>query len=251
MAQDRFIHAHIHLKHTLAFPHGSGAEQRGGSAASLVNALVPQIVEEIVEVINAIFRERIAKRICEQIVDVHVSQATEVPKTSSPNRTSQRTVEQNLNAPVPEMAKQPVETPETVSPDRIQQRTVEQIIDASVPQAVEELEEVFRVCSLDRVQQCSVEQDIETPAILLVGKIVEMPVTRKTQQGVNTHVQHVVNAVEVEKHVVPEKINQETKRIKMPLLQFTDKVVDNPVVAQRHFHGDCSEEHRDSPVAIL
>ena len=58
-------------------------------------------------------------------------------------------------------------------------------------------------------------------------------------------VQHVVNAVEVEKseiieetvqrmkHIIQEKINQETKRIKIPPLQFTDKVVDNPVVAQR------------------
>ena len=42
-------------------------------------------------------------------------------------------------------------------------------------------------------------------------KILEMPVTRKTQQVANTHVQHVVNAVEVKKYVVPEKINQETR----------------------------------------
>ena len=59
-----------------------------------------------------------------------------------------------------------------------------------------------------------------------------MPVTRKAQQGVNTHVQHVVNAVEVEKHVVREKINQETKRIEIPP-QFMDKAIDIPVVAQR------------------
>ena len=139
----------------------------------------------------------------------------------------------NLNAPVPEMAKQLVEMLETVSPGRIQQRTVEQIIDASVLQAVEELAEVSKVFSQDRIQQRSVEQDIGTPAILLVEKIVEMPVTRKTQQGVNTHVQHVVNAVEVEKHVVQEKINQETKRIEIPPLHFMDKATDIPVVAQR------------------
>ena len=47
------------------------------------------------------------------------------------------------------------------------------------------------------------------------------------------YVQHVVNAVEVEKHVVPEKINQETKRIEIPPLQFMDKAIDIPVVAQR------------------
>ena len=98
---------------------------------------------------------------------------------------------------------------------------------------MEELAEVFRVFSLDRVQQRSVEQDIETPAISLVEKIVEIPVTRKTQQGVNTHVQHVVNAVELEKHVVQEKINQKTKRIEIQPLQFMDKTIDIPVVAQR------------------
>ena len=77
------------------------------------------------------------------------------------------------------------------------------------------------------------EQDIETPAISLVEKIVEMPVIRKTQRGVNTYIQHVVNAVEVEKHVVQEKINQETKRIEIPPLQFMDKANDILVVAQR------------------
>ena len=45
------------------------------------------------------------------------------------------------------------------------------------------------------------EQTIANPAISLAEKTVEMPVTRtqeKTQQVVNTHVQHVVNAVETE-----------------------------------------------------
>ena len=64
------------------------AEQRGGSAASLIDALIPLIMEEIVEAVNAVPRERIAQRICEQIVDVDGSQVaeqdTEAPKTSKP-----------------------------------------------------------------------------------------------------------------------------------------------------------------------
>ena len=52
------------------------------------------------------------------------------------------------------MVKQLVEMPETVSHDRIQQRTVEQIVDAPVPQAVEELAwKSRRVFSQDRIQQ--------------------------------------------------------------------------------------------------
>ena len=155
-------------------------------------------------------------------------QDTEVPKTSSRDRTLQRAAEQIPNVPVPE----------TISRDGVQQRTVEQIVDAPVPQAVEELAEVSKVFSQDRIQQRDVEQTIENPAILLVEKIVEMPVTRKTQQGVNTHVQHVVNTVEVErpklaKETVQEKINQVTKHIKIPQVQFLNKVDDMLVDVQQ------------------
>ena len=175
--------------------------------------------------------------------------------------------------------KQFVEVPETVSRDGVQQRTVEQIVDASVPQAVEELSEVSKVFSQGRIQQRIVEQII--PAIPLAEKIVELPVIQtkeKMQRGVNTHVQHVVNAVEVEKSeiiegtvqrkkpIIQEKINQVTRHVEIPvlkiiektvetpvtLLQFTDKVVNILFLAQRtDFQGDCSEEHRDSTDAIL
>ena len=66
-----------------------------------------------------------------------------------------------------------------------------------------------------------------------------------TQRGVNTHVQYVVNAVEVEKpeiieetaqkmkHTIQEKINQATKHIKIPQVQFLDKADDMLVDVQR------------------
>ena len=62
----------------------------------------------------------------------------------------------------------------------------------------------------------------------------------ETEQGVNVCVQHVVNAVDVQKHVVQEKINQETKRIEIPLLQFSrTRAIDNPCRgAETDFHGD-------------
>ena len=62
---------HTHISHK---PSNMVAERRGGSAASLIDALIPLIMEEIVEAVNAGPRERIAKRICEHIVDVHMSQ---------------------------------------------------------------------------------------------------------------------------------------------------------------------------------
>ena len=42
--------------------------------------------------------------------------------------------------------------------------------------------------------------------------------------------------VEVEKHIIQEKINQEIKRIEVPPLKFIDKAVDISVVAQRQAH---------------
>ena len=188
-------------------------------------------------------QEETSEKICEQIVEVHVPQVVgqvlEVPKTASRDRTLQETVERVVDVPVPEMVEQLVKLPKTVSEDGMQERTMEQTVDILVPRYVEEPTEFFKASSLDRVQQSSAEQTIETLAIFFVGKIFEVPVIqtqRKTQQGVNAHVQHAVVTVEVEKHIIQGNINQVTKDIGLPPLQITDKVVDIPVVAQRQAH---------------
>ena len=176
-------------------------------------------------------RERTPEKICEQIADGHVSQV----------------VEQIIEIPVQEMVEQLVKQPKTIPQDRIQQRTVEHITaDTPVPQDVEEPAEFFKFFSQDRIQQRTVEQTI--PATSLAEMIVEVPVIQiqgMTQRGVNTHVQYVVNAVEVEKpeiieetvqkmkHTIQEKINQATKHIKIPQVQFLDKADDMLVDVQR------------------
>ena len=174
-----------------------------------------------------------------------VGQVLEVPKISSQDRDLHGTVEQILGVLVPEMTKQLVEMPETVSRDGVQQRTVEQIVDAPVPQAVEELAEVSKVFSQDRIQERTVGQTI--PATSLAETIVVVPVIQiqgTTQRGVNARVQHVANAVEVEKPknieltvqrkklTIQEKINQGTKPIEFPQAQFLDKAGNMPVVVQ-------------------
>ena len=140
-------------------------------------------------------------------------QVLEVPKNSSQDRNLQGTVEQIPDDPVLEKAAQLVEMPKTVLQDGIQQRTVEQIVEAPAPQAVEELAEDSKVFTQDGIQQRIVEQTI--PAIPLAEKIVELPViqTEETkQQGVNTHAQHVVNTVEVEKPKIIKADRAETHR---------------------------------------
>ena len=195
-------------------------------------------------------------------MDVHesqdVGQVFEAPKISSQDRNLQCTVGQILDVLVLEKAERLAEVPKIVSQDGIQQRTVEQTVDILVPQDMEEPAEFFKAFSQDRVQLCFGGQIIEPPVISLAEKIVEVPVIQteeKTQQDVNMCVQHLVNAVEVEKRIIQEKINQvirhaetlllqivkktvevpeiQTVPAEIPELQFTDKVVDIPVVAQR------------------
>ena len=209
----------------------------------------------VAELVRHVVGERISERICEQIADVHVPQVVkrtiEVPKMT----------EQILDVPVPEMVEQKLL--ETVSDDRIQQRTAEHIAVIPVPQDLKELVVVFRVFSQDRIQQRTVEQTI--PATSFAEMIVVVPVVQmqgKTQQGVNTHAQHVVNTVEVErpkiikqtgqKTIIQEKINHVTKQVEVPLSQFNDKVVDIPVVALRQISQmQVDDEVVDVPVVSV
>ena len=115
---------------------------------------------------------------------------------------------------------------------------IEKIVDTPVPQIVEELAETSKIFPQDRVQQSSADQTVEILAVSLAEKIVEMPVTQKTQLVVNTHVQHVVNAVEAEmlkitketlqrkRPVINEKINQMTKHHEVPQSQVVEKTVE-------------------------
>ena len=194
-------------------------------------------------------QERTTERTCEQVVDVRmpqvVGQVLEVLEISRQDRDMHGTVEQIPDILVPEMVEQLVKLPETVSDDRIQQRTAEHIAVIPVPQDVKELVEVSEVFPQDRSQQCFLEQINETPDVSLAEKVFERPVTH-TQQGVNTHAQHIVNTVEVERPkiidetvqrtIIQDKINQVTQHFEVPLSQFNDKVVDNPVVAQRQIY---------------
>ena len=118
------------------------------------------------------------------------------------------------------MVEQLVKLPKTESDDRIQQRTAEHIAVIPVPQVVEKLVMVSRVFPRTGVSSVFAEHTGQTLDVSLAEKIVEEPITqpqRKTQQVVNTHVQHVVNTVDAE----------------VPLSQFTDEAVDIPVVTQR------------------
>ena len=98
-----------------------------------------------------------------------------------------------------------------------------------------------------RVQQGFRGQTAKTPDISLAEKTVEMPDTRTQdkKQLVNTHVQHVVDTVEVEKP----KLVKETVQRKKPIIQ--EKI--NQVT--KHVEGSTGASHggdsRDPTGAVL
>ena len=171
------------------------------------------------------FPNMVAEQSASAVGDPHVTSVTsekfDLCKTGRSSFMPISEDEQILDVLVPEMVEQLVKQPKTVSVDRIQERTAEQAVDILVPQDVEKPAEFFKASFLDGVQQSSVEQTVETPDITLAEKIVKLPVIQTegtTQRGANTHDQHVVNAVEVErpkiidetvqKLIIQEKINQ-------------------------------------------
>ena len=184
------------------------------------------------------------------ILETAVSGSTLGCEILSRDRILQRAADQILDVPVLEKVKQLVEVTKTVSHDGIQQQIAEQIVDVPVPH-VEELMEVSKDFAQDRVQRRFAEQTVENPVISSAVKIIEKLVIRtqeKTRQLVNTHVQHVVNTVEVEKPkliketvqrkkpIIQEKINQMAKHVEVPQVQFLDKADDMPVVVQRQVY---------------
>ena len=171
------------------------------------------------------------RRICERIVDVRVprmaEQVIEASQILSQSRVLESTIGQTFDVPAPEMAEQLVEALKNVSWDRTKQRTVENTGDIPVPQVMKELTEIFGVFSQDGVRQRSVEQTVEIPTISQAGEITEMPVIRtqeEIRQVANPQVQHVVGTVDVENHIIQEKINQMTKHA--PRMQVVEKTVE-------------------------
>ena len=90
--------------------------------------------------------------------------------------------------------------------------------------------------------------EINDTGVSLASEIIEVPVIQtqeKTRQVMNTHVQYVVDKVEVEKSkiieetvqrmkpIIQEKISQVIKHTDFPQLQFLSKVVEMPVVGQQ------------------
>ena len=184
-------------------------------------------------------------------IDQTVQKTVETPQLQRTNRVIDGPVVQVEHLPQSQVAEETIEIPQLDAvekivetpeiQDRIQQRNVEQIVNIPVLPVEEELAEMSKAFSQNRARQRFGRQIVEPPAVSLTEKTVEMPDTRtqdKTQHVMNTHVQHVVNAVETEmskiiketlqrkKPIINEKINQVTKHVEIPQLQIVEKTTE-------------------------
>ena len=121
--------------------------------------------------------------------------------------------------------------PETISENRTQQRNMKHIVGIPVLAGYGGTGGVLQGFLSGQSSTEFRRPDHRNPAVSLAEKIIEMPVTqirKETKQVVNTHVQHAVNAVEAEKPIINEKINQVTKHVEIPQLQIVEKTAKTP-----------------------
>ena len=165
-----------------------------------------------------------ARQLSEQLASCSVEEQT------SESCILESPVGQTLDVHVREITGQLAEVSKNASRNTIQRRDWGRIVDDSVPEVEEELAETSKDLSRDRDQQRAAEDVIGIPTISFAEKIVEVLDTQtrgKMQQGVNSHIQHVVDSVDGEDHAIQRKINQVTKHIDVPSLQIVEKTVEN------------------------
>ena len=78
-------------------------------------------------------------------------------------RVQQRTVEQTVYVPVPQIQEQIVEGVKEIPRERVLQQTVEQIENTPVPQSVDETVQVVQVIPQERLQERTAAQIVDAP----------------------------------------------------------------------------------------
>ena len=199
-------------------------------------------------------RDRISQCTVEQILDVpvheRVEHSAEMPKIVSQDEIQQRTVKQIADIPVPQAVEELAEVFKVYSRDEVHKRFVEQTIQTPSTSITEMIVEV-PVIQTPSVQH--VVDTVEVEKLKIIEQTVQKPVI---QEKIN---QVLELTVQRKKPIIQEKINRETKHIeldkagdmlvgvqrqmsmaqtveetmKVQPLQFINKVVDVPVVAQR------------------
>ena len=172
-------------------------------------------------------------------------QLVEVPETVSQDRIQQQTLEPIVGITVPQ-DKELVKVFKVYSRDRIQQRSGEQTINTVATSLAEMIVEVPVIQTPEKTQQVvntSVRHVVDTaegekPKIIketVQKPIIQEKINQVTKHGKVPQVQFLNNAddmlVDVQQQVLEAQTVQKT--MKVPLLQFTDKVVGIPVVAPR------------------
>ena len=151
--------------------------------------IVTRLETQAVDAYNDAHQENPQVQYPDRIVGVPVTAQCRVPTIQTAQGTVEVPQVQFLDrmAGVPvviqrQAPQETIEVPKTVSQDRIPQRTTEQVMDTPVPQVAKEIIEMFNVFLQSRVQQRMVEQITETPAVFLAEETVETPKTQTLEK---------------------------------------------------------------------
>ena len=194
------------------------------------------------------------------------TQLVEVPKIVSQDKIPQRTAEQVMDIPVPQVVEEIIKVFEVFDRDgngfisaadlrHVMTNFGEKLTDEFLSlmarnmkdtDTEEELVEAFKVFFQDRVQQRIVEQITEIPTVSLAEEIMERTieetinisiphVMEKTIEGVKLIPQERVQNCTVEQFIdMPVMMQRQVRKtVEVPQRQFVDKAVDMPVIVQR------------------
>ena len=95
------------------------------------------------------------------------------PTGTRAERVQNRTPEQIVDVPVPQLMEAIVEVLPSSPQERVQNRTPEQIVDVPVPRIMETIVEVLPSSPQERVQNCTPEQIVDVPVPRTIEAIVE------------------------------------------------------------------------------
>ena len=175
----------------------------------------------------------------DRMIDVPIEE-TKIPKIVSQDKIAQRTAEQVMDTPVPQVTEEIIKVFEVFDRDgncfisaadlrHVMTNLGEKLTDEFLslmarklkdPDTEEELVEAFKVFFQDRVQQRIVEQITETPAVSL-----EEIMERTIEETINIPIPHVMEKTIEGVQLIPQERIQNCT---------VEQIIDMPVMTQRH-----------------
>ena len=112
------------------------------------------------------------------VFQYEVLQDPDEARETSQEQIQERTVEETIDVPVPQLMVETIEAVKLIPHDKVQKRTVRKIVDVEIPQIREEIEEMIQHFPQERIPDRVIEQIVDVQVPEIRDQIVDMPVPR-------------------------------------------------------------------------